>query len=297
MKQKKIKGRGGNLLLLIVAFLFLLAGIGIFLYPVISNLLAEKNQAQVIQEYDSALEQINETELEKEWEAAEEYNENLNGDPVHDPFVSGSGYILPDNYQDVLNIDGVMCYLEIPKIDLRLPVYHGTSEEVLEKGVGHLESTALPIGGSGRHCVLTGHRGLPSAELFTRLDELEIGDYFYLQVLGKTLTYQVDKISVIEPEELENLVPIEGMDLVTLLTCTPYGENTHRLLVRGERCDYVPPESIQSNVHLLKQFSRWQPYQIWTAGIVISLLVSWLIFWKIRKRRHKRGLKHEKKEE
>lgn len=283
--------------MLIVAFLFLLAGIGIFLYPVISNLLAEKNQAQVIQEYDSALEQINETELEKEWEAAEEYNENLNGDPVHDPFVSGSGYILPDNYQDVLNIDGVMCYLEIPKIDLRLPVYHGTSEEVLEKGVGHLESTALPIGGSGRHCVLTGHRGLPSAELFTRLDELEIGDYFYLQVLGKTLTYQVDKISVIEPEELENLVPIEGMDLVTLLTCTPYGENTHRLLVRGERCDYVPPESIQSNVHLLKQFSRWQPYQIWTAGIVISLLVSWLIFWKIRKRRHKRGLKHEKKKE
>ena len=295
MNHKKIKKGRGSLPLLSAAILFLLAGAAVFLYPVISNLAAEHNQARVVQSYDQTLEETDSEELQKQWALAEEYNENLNGDPVHDPFVPGSGYVLPKNYEEVLNIGGVMCYLEIPKIDLRLPVYHGTSEEVLEKGVGHLESTALPVGGKSRHCVLTGHRGLPSAELFTRLDEMETGDYFYIRVLGKTLTYRVDQIEVIEPEELDKLVPEAGKDLVTLLTCTPYGVNTHRLLVRGEQCEYVPPETAkgEGGAHLLKQLSRWQPYQICTAVIVLTVILLVLLFWKLGNRRKKKVRRRE----
>lgn len=295
MKQRKMKSRKGNILLLCGAVLFLLAGVGLLLYPMVSNLLAERNQTQVIQNYDKSLERADSEELQKEWELAEVYNENLNGDPVHDPFVPGSGYVQPKNYSEVLNTDGVMCYLEIPKIDLKLPVYHGTSEEVLEKGVGHLESTALPIGGEGRHSVLTGHRGLPSAELFTRLDELEIGDYFYIRVLGKTLTYRVGQIEVIEPDELEKLVPIEGKDLITLLTCTPYGVNTHRLLLQGEQCEYVPPEEQETGggVQILKQLNRWQPYQIWTVIIVLAAILLFVIIWQIVKHRKKKVQQNE----
>lgn len=217
-------------------------GAVVFCYPAVSNYLNQKNQAQVVQNYEQAVAGQDEDFLAEEWAKAEEYNENLAGDPVHDPFVPGSGYALPDNYMDVLNLDGVMGRITIPKIDVDLPIYHGTDAETLEKGVGHIESTSLPIGGEYRHAVLTGHRGLPSAELFTRLDELEQGDRFYIHVLDATLAYQVDQILTVEPQELENLVAEPGQDYVTLVTCTPYGINTHRLLVRGTRVPYVPEE-------------------------------------------------------
>lgn len=210
-------------------------GAAVFCYPAVSNYLNQKNQAQVVQNYEQAVAGQDEDFLAEEWAKAEEYNENLAGDPVHDPFVPGSGYALPDNYMDVLNLDGVMGRITIPKIDVDLPIYHGTDAETLEKGVGHIESTSLPIGGEYRHAVLTGHRGLPSAELFTRLDELEQGDRFYIHVLDATLAYQVDQLLTVEPQELENLVAEPGQDYVTLVTCTPYGINTHRLLVRGTR--------------------------------------------------------------
>ena len=135
-----------------------------------------------------------------------------------------------------------MGYIEIPKISIRLPIYHGTSEEVLQKGVGHIESTALPIGGEFSHTILTGHRGLPSAKLFTDLDQLGIGDRFYIHVLDQILAYEVDEINTVLPNELQKLQPIKERDLVTLITCTPYGVNTHRLLVRGTRVPYVPGE-------------------------------------------------------
>ena len=241
-KRLKPSGKVSGHFTLILACLFVIAGIGIFSYPAVSNYFAEKNQAKVIQSHNNTVNSAAQEEIQKQWEEAEKYNENLNGDPVHDPFVPGSGYVLPENYQSVLNLDEVMCSLEIPKIDLYLPVYHGTSKEVLEKGVGHLESTALPIGGESRHCVLTGHRGLPSAELFTRLDELEIGDQFYIHVLDEIHAYQVYAIETIEPDDLAKLVPEEGKDLVTLVTCTPYGVNSHRLLIQGERVPYVPEE-------------------------------------------------------
>lgn len=229
-------------LITIFALILFLAGAAVFLYPTVSNWLAERNQSDVVQEYQEALADAEEDFYAAEWQKAREYNENLAGDPVHDPFVLGTGYALPENYLECLNINGVMGYIEIPKISIRLPIYHGTSEEVLQKGVGHIESTALPIGGEFSHTILTGHRGLPSAKLFTDLDQLGIGDRFYIHVLDQILAYEVDEINTVLPNELQKLQPIKERDLVTLITCTPYGVNTHRLLVRGTRVPYVSGE-------------------------------------------------------
>ena len=232
------KGRGSGLAALLAVLLFL-AGAGVILYPVVSSRLAGMNQAGVIQNYEDKLSAENEEFYEAEWQKAHEYNESLTGDTVRDPFIPGSGYVLPENYLECLNIDGVMGYIEIPKIDVRLPIYHGTGEETLQKGVGHLESTSLPAGGEFTHSVLTGHRGLPAAELFTNLDQLEVGDRFYLHILDEVLAYEVDRIITVLPEDIAGeLAAVRGRDLVTLVTCTPYGVNTHRLLVRGTRVPY-----------------------------------------------------------
>ena len=236
MKKRQKKKKKNNVLLLLAPLLLFAAGAGIFLYPAVSNMLAERNQQNVIRTYQATVDELDQAAIDAAWQEAVEYNENLAGDPVHDPFVMGSGYVLPDNYEEVLNIsgDGVMGYVEIPKINVYLPIYHGTGEDVLEKGAGHLEMTALPIGGENRHPVISAHRGLPSAELFTRLDEMETGDQFYIHVLDRTLAYEVDQIEVIEPEELSLLQPEEDKDLVTLLTCTPYAVNTHRAARAGD---------------------------------------------------------------
>ena len=232
MKSEKI--------LLIIAIIFIIVGTGIFLYPSISNYFAEKNHVEAIRNYDKMVVKIGEDSLKKEKEKAQTYNENLSGDPVHDPFVLGSGYALPENYKEVLNIsgDGIMGYIQIPKISVDLPIYHGTSEEVLEKGVGHIQNTSVPIGGNSTHSVLTGHTGLPNAELFTRLDELVVGDIFYIHVLNEILTYKVYEIKVVLPDNIDELRITSGEDLVTLVTCTPYGVNSHRLLVKAERVEY-----------------------------------------------------------
>ena len=242
VKRKSRKRRGRTKVLPFLAVILFLFGAGIFLYPTVSNYFAEQRQASVVEDYQEKVDETDEAELEAEWEKAEVYNQNLTGDPVRDPFIEGSGYVLPQNYQEVLNVDGVMGYVEIPKINVLLPIYHGSSEEVLENGAGHIEANALPIGGNGRHAVLTGHRGIPGAELFTRLDEMEIGDIFFIHVLGRTLAYEVDQIKTVLPTELDDIQPVQGRDLVTLLTCTPYGVNTHRLLVRGSRTEYVPQD-------------------------------------------------------
>ena len=232
MKSEKI--------LLIIAIIFIIVGTGIFLYPSISNYFAEKNHVEAIRNYDKMVVNIGEDSIKEEKEKAQTYNENLSGDPVHDPFVFGSGYALPENYKEVLNIsgDGIMGYIQIPKISVDLPIYHGTSEEVLEKGVGHIQNTSVPIGGNSTHSVLTGHTGLPNAELFTRLDELVEGDIFYIHVLNEILTYKVYEIKVVLPDNIDELRITSGEDLVTLVTCTPYGVNSHRLLVKAERVEY-----------------------------------------------------------
>ena len=227
-------------LLLIISIIFIILGVGIFLYPSISNYLAEKNHIDIIRNYDDLIVKIDEEKINEEKEKAKIYNENLSGDPVHDPFVIGSGYALPENYKEVLNVsdDGVMGYVEIPKISVYLPIYHGTSDEVLEKGVGHIQNTSVPIGGNSTHSILTGHTGLPNAELFTRLDELGIDDIFYIHVLGDVLTYKVFETKVILPDKIDELRILNGKDYVTLVTCTPYGVNSHRLLVKAERVEY-----------------------------------------------------------
>lgn len=232
MKSEKI--------LLIIAIIFIIVGTGIFLYPSISNYFAEKNHVEAIRNYDKMVVGIGEDSLKEEKEKAQTYNENLSGDPVHDPFVFGSGYALPENYKEVLNLseDGIMGYIQIPKISVDLPIYHGTSEEVLEKGVGHIQNTSVPIGGNSTHSVLTGHTGLPNAELFTRLDELVVGDIFYIHVLNDILTYKVYEIKVVLPDNIDELRITSGEDLVTLVTCTPYGVNSHRLLVKAKRVEY-----------------------------------------------------------
>lgn len=207
-------------------------GILIFLYPFVSNYFAKKQQENVILGQEEYVKKSEEEDLEKEWKKAELYNRTF------------------ENYMDALNLagDGVMGCIEIPKIELRIPIYHGSGENSLLKGIGHVEKTALPIGGAGNHTVLTGHRGLPESELFTRLDEIEIGDKFFIHILDKVLVYEVDQITIVLPEEAAKISAEIERDLITLVTCTPYGVNTHRLLVRGERTyDMTDVEDKDSN--------------------------------------------------
>lgn len=271
-----------------VGILSILLGVGIFLYPFISNFFAELNQNKVIDIYKATVEDTSKEEIEAEWEEAKIYNENLSGDPVHDPFVVGSGYAVPDNYDEVLNLDEAMCYVEIPKLSLKLPVYHGTSEEVLRKGVGHLEMTALPIGGKNRRTVLTGHRGLPRAELFTRLDEMELGDEIDIHVLGEIHAYKVINIETVEPERLQDLtITPNGKDLVTLVTCTPYGVNSHRLLITGERTEYVPREEIETPAaSFVRRLMPWKYYIIGIAVVIGVFAIGKITMTILRYRKY-----------
>ena len=281
-KEKRITDK----ITLIVSILFILIETIIFLYPTISNYLAEKNQVEIIREYEEMVVQINENQINQEIQKAQTYNENLSGEPVHDPFVEGSGYALPENYTEVLNLakDGVMAYIEIPKISVYLPIYHGTSNEVLEKGVGHIQSTSIPIGGISTHSVLTGHTGLPSAELFTRLDELVVGDIFYIHVLNEVLTYKIYETKVILPDEIDELQITSGRDLVTLVTCTPYGVNTHRLLVKAERTEYeeyVTDEKEINTDNSNSENKEEKNYYIEGIKIGISIFIAIIIIMTI----------------
>ena len=283
--KKENKSHITNPLLFLMSIIIFIIGIGIFAYPAVSNYLAQINQREVITVYDNQIDESHQEEIERQWELAEIYNDNLAGDPLHDPFIPGSGYALPDNYLEVLNVsgDGVIGYIEIPKINVYLPIYHGTDEEVLQKGAGHLEGSALPIGGKGRNSVISAHRGLPSAELFTRLDEMEISDVFYIHVLDEILAYEVYGIDVIEPEQLEELSFVENEDLVTLLTCTPYAVNTHRLLVRGQRIAYVEEEADKIRQQAHDGISKWLYEYLFAILLGIILLI--VIIWLLKKKR------------
>lgn len=270
-----------------IVIIFIL-GVGILCYPTVSNYIATKNQIQIISNYQNKVSKSNEKDLKAEWEAAEKYNASLSGEVIGDPFVPGSGRVILDNYEEVLDVDGIMGYIKIPKINVDLPIYHGCKEESLQKGVGHLEDTALPIGGKGNHCVLSGHRGLPAAELFTDLDKLEKGDQFYLYILDKILTYEVDQIKVISPEEVQDLRTIPDRDLVTLITCTPYGVNSHRLLVRGTRTADVEhaeeTSGIKETETAITEGTSYTVYLV-TGVCIFFILLLILIFYKILKRK------------
>lgn len=222
-----------NLLLILV----FIVGLGILLYPNISDYFNQKNGSKSISEYDETVAEMNEETRKKIREGAISYNETLISNPLgRFSDMSDEQY---QAYMDYLNVDGsgMMCYLKIEKLGLNLPVFHGTSEEVLQHYVGHIEGTSLPIGGKGTHCGLSGHRGLPSAVLFTNLDRVEVGDVFSIVVLGEEHYYQVDQIVTVLPTDMSPLAIDPEQDYCTLVTCTPYGENTHRLMVRGVRID------------------------------------------------------------
>lgn len=240
-RQLAGKGRKNGLFSLIL-ILTLLTGLSLLLYPTISDWWNSFHQSRAIASYVETVEELDDDAYAQLWEDAQAYNEALSQDnsrfqPSEEESV---------RYNELLNLSGtgIMGYVEIPSIDVALPIYHGTDEAVLQVAVGHIEGSSLPVGGPGTHTVLSGHRGLPSATLFTDLDQLDMGDVFLLHVLGETLTYQVDQIRIVEPDNVSLLALEEGEDLCTLVTCTPYGVNSHRLLVRGYRVENLEEEQV-----------------------------------------------------
>lgn len=224
----------------IIMIIFFFIGLLTLFYPSLSNYYNEKKQSRMISNYENIINSNNFIDFEKEKESAINYNIALS--KIKEPPLN---YDRLNNYYDLLNInkDGMMGYITIEKIKVELPIYHGTSNEVLNSSVGHIEGSSLPIGGLTTHSVLSAHRGLPSAKLFTNLDRLEIGDTFKITILDEVLTYQVDKIVIVKPNNRDNIKIEENKDYITLLTCTPYGINTHRLLVRGVRIENTKKKS------------------------------------------------------
>lgn len=224
----------------IIMIIFFFIGLLTLFYPSLSNYYNEKKQSRMISNYENIINGNNFMDFEKEKESAINYNIALS--KIKEPLLN---YDRLNNYYDLLNInkDGMMGYITIEKIKVELPIYHGTSNEVLNSSVGHIEGSSLPIGGLTTHSVLSAHRGLPSAKLFTNLDRLEIGDTFKITILDEVLTYQVDKIVIVKPNNRDNIKIEENKDYITLLTCTPYGINTHRLLVRGVRIENTKKKS------------------------------------------------------
>lgn len=245
-------------------FVFLV-GLSVLLYPTVSDYINKRNQSVAVGDYDSKVSEMTERDYSKYFDAARDYNERL--------FKNPDAFFEPDEiegYEDILDISGtgIMGYVTIQKIDVELPIYHGTSDVVLQIACGHLEGSSLPIGGQNTHSVLSAHRGLPSAKLFTNLDELEIGDTFTVTVLDQVLTYQVDNISIVLPSVTEGLQIEEGKDYCTLMTCTPYGINSERLLVRGHRIETTEEESVRITSDAV---------QIEPMAVVLALAVPMLL--------------------
>ena len=290
-EKKKRKHRVSNLILVLILFI----GIAIAGYPAFSEYWNNMHQSRAIMGYAERVAEMTNEEYETVWNAALRYNERLLDMPNRWA-IEGEDL---DSYESQLNVDatGNMGFISIPKIDVNLPIYHGTSDAVLQTSIGHITGTSLPAGSThsdaedwlkpdfASHSVLSGHRGLPSARLFSDLDAMEVGDVFYLTILDQTLTYRVDKITVIEPEDISELEIIPGMDLCTLMTCTPYGINTHRLLVRGTR---IENEKNYLDIRVTADAIKIQPLYVapFIAVPVLLLMVLWVLL--ITSGHHKR---------
>lgn len=252
----------------------LLVGLGLVAYPLVSSSLYDRAAAGVVASYDETVSSAGRDEAERQLELAREYNESLERADVvlTDPFDPSAVEEASEPYDTIMNLagDGVIGHVEIPRIGVDLPIYHGTSSQVLEEGVGHMANTSLPTGDEGTHAVLTGHTGLPRARLFTDLAELEEGDVFYVHVLDMTLAYRVDQISVVEPSDSSRLRVVEGRDYVTLLTCYPYGVNSHRLLVRGER---VPLGEGEATAQAGEATSAWDSHYYRAIALCLAVYV------------------------
>ena len=269
----------------IILILIFLVGLSVMLYPSVSDAVNRKHQSRAVAGYAEEVEQLSDADYQTYFDAADAYNRQLNTTP--------NAFYKPDlvsGYAQTLDISGtgIMGYITIPKTSVELPIYHGTDEGVLQVAAGHLEGSSLPVGGAGPHAVISAHRGLPSAKLFTNLDELEVGDRFTITVLNRVLTYEVDQISIVLPTEIDQLLPTEGMDYVTLMTCTPYGINTHRLLVRGKR---VETTESQKHIRVAADAFRIEPIivaPILAIPMLLAALVGVLVAPHLRKRSKRR---------
>lgn len=294
MKKKK------NFVWNIFFALVFLAGAGVFLYPTVSDMWNQYRNARLVSRYDEAVTELSDNEYEKLWNEAKEYNAEHPVNSIADAFWEKDDYVLTRPYEQVLdpNGEGLMGSIEIPKINAKLAIYHGLSKTVLEKGVGHVEGTSLPVGGKSTHAVLAAHRGLPSAKLFTDLDQMKKGDIFILHILGKNLAYKVDQIRTVLPEETGELDIVEGEDHVTLVTCTPYGVNTHRLLVRGIRTKYAEGE-IRNDETISHRLAVTDPRKVLAGGFAVLIVLILLIYLSVRYRDKKRRLRQlsERKDE
>lgn len=267
--------------LTILIFIILLSGLSLLLYPTLSDYFNNVSRAKDINEYAASVAEIDDESYKKIWDNAVDYNTRLAKKPAHWKLSEKE----TKDYESQLDIAGrgIMAYIEIPKLNCSLPIYHGTSDAVLQIAIGHLEGTSLPVGGQSTHCVLSGHRGLPSAKLFTSLDRLVAGDVFTIRTLDNTLSYEVDDISVVLPGETEKLQIIPGKDLCTLMTCTPYGVNTHRLLVRGHRVDNVESSEIRVTADAL-QIDPTMIAPVLALPVVIALFIFVIIYSHKRKK-------------
>ena len=290
-----MKKKAGNLVICII----FLAGLSLLLYPFVANQWNNYRQKQLISGYEQAVSEKEAAEgidYDAERKKAEDYNEALLPCVLPDSFALAESSGVDPIYMNTLNIAGdeMMGSVEIPKINIKIPIYHTTEEDVLNKGAGHLEGSSLPVGGANTHAVISAHRGLPSASLFTDLDQMKVGDHFLLHVLDETLCYEVDKISVVKPEDTTALAVEDGQDLVTLLTCTPYGVNTERLLVRGHRVPYVE-EEVKEEKTVLSGSSLHTNYLLWVfVGLSVTALFIFVLYLKetkLKRRANKGGKK------
>ena len=290
-----MKKKAGNLVICII----FLAGLSLLLYPFVANQWNNYRQKQLISGYEQAVSEKEAAEgidYDAERKKAEDYNEALLPCVLPDSFALAESSGVDPVYMNTLNIAGdeMMGSVEIPKINIKIPIYHTTEEDVLNKGAGHLEGSSLPVGGANTHAVISAHRGLPSASLFTDLDQLKEGDHFLIHVLDETLCYEVDKISVVKPEDTSALAVEDGQDLVTLLTCTPYGVNTERLLVRGHRVPYVE-EEVKEEKTVLSGSSLHTNYLLWVfVGLSVTALFIFVLYLKetkLKRRANKGGKK------
>ena len=289
MKHNKKKGDKSTLLLI----LLFLAGLSLLLYPTVSNWWNSRFQAQAIQNYTSSVAELDTEKYAALWADVNAYNQALL--ERDNPFKLSDEML--EQYNELLNVSGsgVMGYVEIPRINSSMPIYHGTDEAVLQVAIGHLEWTSLPVGGESTHSVISGHRGLPSAELLTHIDKMQLGDSFYIHVLDQVLQYRVDNIAVVEPDDASLLQVVEGMDYMTLVTCTPYGINSHRLLVRGVRTGTASVND-GAPVQVHNEIESINLIYIIPAALVLLVVAVALLTWANDRKQHKYHGKRTKPE-
>lgn len=271
-----------NKIITLVLILVFLVGLSLLLYPTVSNYWNTLHASQAVENYVQEVQNLNDEQYEKMLDAARTYNRSL---------LNGRSDEQKEAYQSLLNLDGsgIMGYIEIPTIELSLPIYHNTEDSVLQVAVGHIDWSSLPIGGESTHSVLSGHRGLPSAKLFTNLDKLVVGDRFVIRVLNEVMTYEVDRILIVEPTDLSTLTIEDGKDLCTLVTCTPYGINTHRLLVRGHRV-----ENKSETIRVTSDAMQIEPLIVAPIVALPMLLTLLIVLLASGKKKTRRRIHHAK---